>query len=69
MEFGIVIPAIPLPEKSQKECGLRQETAEMKNVNEIIFFKSAPEKLPNLILMVLILLLKDETLHRVGAKV
>ena len=22
MEFGILIPAIPLPEKSQKECGL-----------------------------------------------
>ena len=21
MEFGILIPAIPLPEKSQKECG------------------------------------------------
>ena len=23
MEFGIHIPGIPLPEKSQKECGLR----------------------------------------------
>ena len=22
VEFGILIPAIPLPEKSQKECGL-----------------------------------------------
>ena len=25
VEFGILIPAIPLPEKSQKECGLRLE--------------------------------------------
>ena len=34
-----------------------------------IFFKSAPEKLPNLILMVLILLLKDAIFHEVVAKV
>ena len=25
MEFGILIPGIPLPEKSQKECGLRED--------------------------------------------
>ena len=30
VEFRIFIPAIPLPEKSQKECGLSQETAEKK---------------------------------------
>ena len=23
MEFGMLIPGIPLPEKSQKECGLK----------------------------------------------
>ena len=23
VEFGILIPGIPIPEKSQKECGLR----------------------------------------------
>ena len=26
MEFGILIPGIPLTEKSQKECGLRIKT-------------------------------------------
>ena len=36
--------------------------------NEIVF-KSAPEKLPKLILMVLILLLKDTILHKIGAEV
>ena len=30
LEFGILIAAIPLPEKSQKECCLSQETAERK---------------------------------------
>ena len=36
MEFGILIPAIPaipLPERSKKECCLSQETAERKKVN------------------------------------
>ena len=31
----MLIRAIPLPEKSQKECCLSQETAVMKKVNEI----------------------------------
>ena len=31
VEFGILIPAIPLPEKSQKECSVSQETAERES--------------------------------------
>ena len=41
----------------------------MGGLSDEIFFKSAPEKLPNLILMVLILLLKNAIFHRVGADV
>ena len=41
VEFGIfqLIPAyssFPRPEKSQKECGLSQETAERIKVNELL---------------------------------
>ena len=32
-------------------------------------FKSAPEKLPNLVLMVLTLLLKDAIFQKVGAEI
>ena len=39
----------------------------MGGLSNEIFFKSAPEKQPNLILMVLILLLKDAIFHKVGA--
>ena len=35
VEFGILIPAIPLPEKSQNECSITQETAKRKKVNEL----------------------------------
>ena len=41
----------------------------MGGLSNEIFFKSAPEKLPKLILMVLILLLKDTILHKIGAEV
>ena len=41
----------------------------MGGLSNEIFFESAPHKLPNLILMVLILLLKDAILHKVGAEV
>ena len=41
----------------------------MGRLTNEIFFNSAPEKLPNLILMVLILLLKDAIFHKVGAEV
>ena len=41
----------------------------MGGLSNEIFFKSAPEKLSNLILMVLILLLKGAILHKVGAEV
>ena len=40
----------------------------MGGLSNEIFFKSAPEKLPNLILMVLILLSKDEILHKLVQK-
>ena len=36
VEFGILIPAIPLPEKFEKECSLSQETAKRKKVNELL---------------------------------
>ena len=36
VEFGILIPAIPLPEMSQKECTISQETAKRKKVNELL---------------------------------
>ena len=41
----------------------------MGGLSNKMFFKSAPEKLPKLILIVLILLLKDAILHKVGAEV
>ena len=36
VEFGILIPAIPIPEKSQKECSLSKKTAERKKENELL---------------------------------
>ena len=41
----------------------------MGELSNEIFFKSDPEKLPNLVLMVLILLLKDAVVQKVGAEV
>ena len=41
----------------------------MGGLSNEIFFKNAPEKLPNVILTVLILLLIDAILHKVGAEV
>ena len=41
----------------------------MSELSNEIFFKSVPEKLPKLILVVLILLLKDTILHKIGAEV
>ena len=41
----------------------------MGGLSSEIFFKIAPEKLPKLILMVLILLLKDAILHKISAEV
>ena len=41
----------------------------MGGLSNEIFFKSAPEKLPKLILMILTLVLKDAILHKVGAEV
>ena len=34
MEFGILIPGIPLPEKSQKECGLRNKSNVVLNAQQ-----------------------------------
>ena len=50
--------------KKKKEAGMGR----LIMSNEI-FFKSAPEKLTKLILMVLFLLLKDAIFHKVGAEV
>ena len=41
----------------------------MGGLSNDIFFKSAPEKLPKLILMVLILLSKGTLLHKIDAEV
>ena len=41
----------------------------MGGLSNEIFFESVPEKLSNLVLMVLILLLKDAIFHKVGAEV
>ena len=34
MEFGTLIPAIPLLEKSQKECGLRMKRNSREHISE-----------------------------------
>ena len=44
----------------------KKKGAGMSELSNEMFFKSAPEKLPNLILMVLTLLLKDAIFHKVG---
>ena len=41
----------------------------MGELSNEIFFKSAPEKLPNLVVMVLTLLLNDAIFQKVGAEV
>ena len=41
----------------------------MGGLSNEIFLKIAPEKLPKLIFMVLILLLKDTISHKIGAEV
>ena len=41
----------------------------MDGLSNETFFKNAPEKLPNLVLMVLALLLKDAIFQKVGAEV
>ena len=38
VEFGILIPAVPLPEKSQKECGLRNSAISLKLVKKLDVF-------------------------------
>ena len=60
---------------TRKESDLTVTKLKKKNAagigglsNEILF-KSAPETLPNLILVVLLLLLKDAIFHKIGAEV
>ena len=47
----------------------KKKGAGIGGLSNEICFKSAPEKLPKLILMVLILLLKDTILHKIGAEI